>query len=70
MAPMMQKTKKPMMAYTRMIEVPDSAMILPEPMNNPVPIAPLIEISCMCRFSSRLLSTRPASGALLFALHV
>ncbi|RII77736.1 hypothetical protein D0894_10990 [Pseudomonas monteilii] len=27
-----------------------------------VPIAPLIEISCMCRFSNRRLSTRPSSG--------
>ncbi|MNE63457.1 hypothetical protein D3C80_1588090 [compost metagenome] len=44
-ARMMQNTKKPMMAYTRMIEVPDSAMILPDPMNSPVPIAPLIEMS-------------------------
>ncbi|MNH46980.1 hypothetical protein D3C79_1100080 [compost metagenome] len=44
-ARMMQNTKKPMMAYTRMIEVPDSAIILPDPMNSPVPIAPLIEMS-------------------------
>ncbi|WP_426811674.1 hypothetical protein ABOC32_19260 [Pseudomonas sp. WOUb67] len=53
-----------------MIDVPDSAMILPEPMNNPVPMAPLIEISWMWRFSNRRLSTRPSSGAVLCELHV
>ncbi|MNW70544.1 hypothetical protein D3C74_499030 [compost metagenome] len=45
MARMTKNTKNPRMAYTSRIEVPDSAITLPEPMNRPVPMAPPMEIS-------------------------
>lgn len=34
------------------IDGPAREMVFPEPMNNPVPIAPPIAINCKCRFDN------------------
>src|SRR5574337_1295577 len=39
----------PMIRYTSRIDGPARLIVLPEPMNRPVPIAPPMAISCKCR---------------------
>jgi hypothetical protein len=41
-----------MIMYTKITDGPANETVLPEPMNNPVPIAPPIAMSWMCRLDS------------------
>src|SRR6478752_9600188 len=59
MARMTKNSMKPMIMYTKITEGPAAEMVLPEPMNRPVPIAPPMAISWMWR----LLSCRSRCGA-------
>src|SRR6476620_1033104 len=59
MARMTQNSMKPMIMYTKITDGPAAEMVLPEPMNRPVPIAPPMAISWMWR----LLSCRSRCGA-------
>src|ERR1700754_604646 len=40
----------PMIRYTNRMDGPARLMVLPEPMNSPVPMAPPMAINCRCRF--------------------
>ena len=45
MARMTKNSMKPMIMYTKMIDGPARLMVLPEPMNRPVPMAPPMAIN-------------------------
>ena len=42
---MTKNSMKPMIMYTKMTEGPAAEIVLPEPMNRPVPMAPPIAMS-------------------------
>src|SRR5687768_3377660 len=60
MARITKNSMKPMIMYTKMTDGPATEMVLPEPMNRPVPMAPPMANSWMCR----LLSARARWGSL------
>ena len=60
MARMTKKSMKPMIMYTKITDGPATEMVLPEPMKRPVPMAPPMARSWMCR----LLSERERWGSL------
>ncbi|GAA3197731.1 hypothetical protein GCM10020255_100690 [Rhodococcus baikonurensis] len=51
-ARMTKKSMKPMIMYTKITEGPASEIVLPDPMNSPVPMAPPMAISWICRLDS------------------
>src|SRR4051812_10359420 len=51
-ARMTKKSIKPMIMYTKITDGPATEIVLPDPMNRPVPIAPPIAISWICRLDN------------------
>ena len=51
-ARMTKKSMNPMIMYTKITEGPASEIVLPDPMNSPVPMAPPMAISWICRLDS------------------
>ncbi len=52
MARMTKNSMKPMIMWTKMTDGPARLMVLPDPMNSPVPMAPPMAISWMWRLDN------------------